>query len=108
MRTVFLLAILAALATSIAGFAAEQPSQKASDTSATMVITSGGRVRIGTSHDVVEVQGLLLSVAQITLPSSPVPPGKTPEQLIQLPKTETRESPKPTSPRSSGDQKPGH
>jgi hypothetical protein len=86
--------------------AEEKP--KPPSTSATGIVVSGDRVRIGTTHDVIEVQGLLLSAAQLILPSSPSPQDKTPAQLIQLPKTETRESPKPTSKPVSEDQKREH
>lgn len=81
---------------------------KQSSTAASGVVVSGDRVRIGTSQDLIRVQGVLLSASQIIVPSAPLPQAKKPEQLIQLPKTETHELPRLVSPQPLEDRKPAH
>lgn len=96
MNTVAIFALLAS--------ADQLPRQ--TETSASVTITSGDRVRIGTSRDVIQIQGVLLSASQVVLPSAPVPEGKKLELQDQLPKSKTVEKPKPTLPPSSADRKP--
>jgi hypothetical protein len=66
-------------------------------TSASAVITSGDRVKIGTSRDVIQVQGLSLSATQVVLPSTPASQDKKQELPAQPPKSRTVEQPKPIS-----------
>jgi hypothetical protein len=103
-----LLAAIGPLAAQTSQSSPAADSQNQKPTAASGVVVSGDRVRIGSPYDLLKVQGMLLSVTQIIVPSAPVPQDKKPEQLIQLPKTETREQPKPTSQQSSEDRKSGH
>ena len=77
----------------------DTPAPAATATSARTVIISGDRLRIGTSRDVIEVQGLLLSASQVSLPSAPVALDKKQEQQVQPPDSQIHEPAKPTPPR---------
>ena len=76
-------------------------SDKTQSLSATATIISGDRLRIGTSHDVIEVQGVLLSAAQVALPSAPIPEDKKLGLQGPPPTLRTPERPKQALPRVS-------
>lgn len=71
-------------------------------------VVTGDRVRIGTSSDMVSLQGVLISATQVALPFAPVPEDKKRELRVQLQNSRSLEQSKPASPASSEGLKPEH